>query len=81
MIDGVVRIRVRSYGAAGQELMVELERQAPNIIGLPIELEDGLSRLYAVVLEERLQDGRTTLFCQLGEAPVAHPGQRGSNSA
>jgi hypothetical protein len=67
VIDRVIRVQVRSYGLAGEELMVELERLAPNIIGLPIVLEDGVARFHAVVKEEREQDGRTVVLCALRE--------------
>lgn len=67
VVDGVVRIQVRSYGVAGQELMVELDRLAPNIVGLPIVLEEGAVTLHALVNEEREQDGRTILLCELRE--------------
>src|SRR5215211_5949375 len=75
VVDGVVRIQVRSYGLAGDELMVELERLAPNIVGLPIVLEDGAVALHALVKEEREQDGRTVVLCELREQ---FAGERGA---
>ena len=77
VVDGVIRIRVRSYGWAGEELMVELDRLAPNIIGLPVVLEDGDVTLHAVVKEELEQDGRSLVVCELREQRRAERGAFG----
>ena len=71
LVEGVVRIGVRSWGRAGDELMIELVREAPNIIGLHVHLHDGPRVIAAVVKEEHEQDGRSVLTCDLagtGEA-------------
>lgn len=65
MVEGVVRIPVREYGWAGEELIVELERAAPDLVGLPLMLQDGARLLHAVVSSAHEQDGRTILFCEL----------------
>jgi hypothetical protein len=67
VIAGIVRIGVRSWGRAGDELLIELTREAPNVIGLAVQLEDGARRLAAVVKDERVQDGRSVLVCNLAE--------------
>lgn len=71
---GVVRIGVRSWGRAGDELVIELNREAPNIIGLLLRLEDGASVVAAVVREERVQDGCSVLICQVARQA---PGEEG----
>lgn len=67
VVAGVVRIGVRSWGRAGDELVIELVREAPNIIGLGVRLEDGPRVVMAVVKEEREQDGRSVLVCDLAK--------------
>ena len=74
-MDGVVRIQVRAYGWAGDELMVELDSQTPNVIGLPVTLEARDLTLHAVVKEEREQDGRSLLICEL---QAHYAGERGA---
>lgn len=45
--------------------MIELERLAPALVGLPFVLEVGPSTLHARVMHE--QDGGTVLICELQE--------------
>ena len=55
--------------------MVEFDRLAPNIVGLPIVLQDGAVSVHAVVKEERQQDGRTLVICAVLEERA---GERGA---